>query len=170
MGVSIDLRWIQCIGVVGNWGKLPFWRGESWFWPFGSKSRTVLAPLWRCRPLDLRLTTRSPKLITVICRLSSIKATDMPCEVLGVRLRQQRQYQLLSIRNGPSKASSNAPRSGMIRRTILSSNCHRFRNTFTYRLVPKHWTSITTLLHIPKYIKHRWSERRARFHGQEKRI
>jgi hypothetical protein len=119
-----------------------------------SSGSDSIAPLWHCRPPDLRLTTRSPKLITVICRISSIKATDMPREVLGVRLRQQRQYQLLSIRNGLSKASSNAPRSGMIQCTILSSNCRRFRNTFTYRLIPQHWTSITTLPHIPRYIKH----------------
>jgi hypothetical protein len=83
-----------------------------------SSGSDSIAPLWHCRPPDLRLTTRSPNLITVICRISSIKATDMPREVLGVRLRQQRQYQLLSIRNGPSKASSNAPRSGMIRRNL----------------------------------------------------
>jgi hypothetical protein len=31
----------------------------------------------------------------------------------------------------------------------LSSNCHRSQNTSTYRLIPRHWTSITTLLHIP---------------------
>jgi hypothetical protein len=56
-----------------------------------------LAPLWRYRPPDLRLTTCSPNLITDVRRPSSIRAIDMLREVLGVRLRQQRRYQLLSI-------------------------------------------------------------------------
>lgn len=90
-----------------------------------------IAPLWRCRPPDLRLTTRSPKLITAICRISSIKATDMPREVLGVCLRQQRQYQLLGIRNG-LQGFLKRTKIGDDTRTILSSNCRRFRNTFTY--------------------------------------
>jgi hypothetical protein len=32
---------------------------------------------------------------------------------------------------------------------------HRPRNTFAYRLIPTHWTSITTLLHILRYTKYR---------------
>jgi hypothetical protein len=43
--------------------------------------------------------------------------------LLGFRLRHQKRYQLLSIRNGLSKISSNAP-------IILSLKCRRFRNTF----------------------------------------
>jgi hypothetical protein len=66
----------------------------------------------------------------------------------------------------PSKASSNAPRSGMMLRTILSSNCYQSRNTFTYRLIPQHWTSITTAAHS-KIHQARRSQRRARFHGQK---
>jgi hypothetical protein len=61
---------------------------------------------------------RSPRLITVICQPSSTRATAMPRELLGVRLRHQRRHQrrhqLLSIRSGPSKASLNASGSGMM--------------------------------------------------------
>jgi len=66
------------------------------------------APPRQPRPLvalspHLRLTTRSPRLIMDVGRLSSIIATNMPGELLGTRVRQQRRYQLLSIKNCPSK-------------------------------------------------------------------
>lgn len=64
------------------------------------RKHTPKLRLGQHRPLVALSTTRSPKLITVICRISSVKVTDMPRGVLGVRLRQQRHYQLLSIRNG----------------------------------------------------------------------
>jgi hypothetical protein len=94
-----------------------------------SSGSDSIAPLWRCRPPDLRLTTRSPKLITVICRISSIKATDMPREVLGVRLRQ---YQLLSIRNGLQ---------GFLKRTKIGDDT-------TYNLELK-LPSISEHFHLP---------------------
>jgi hypothetical protein len=72
-------------------------------------------PQGRRRPPDLRLTRRCLKMITDVCRPSSIIATSMPRGILGVRLRHQRRYQLLSIRSGPCHtASSNASGSGMI--------------------------------------------------------
>jgi hypothetical protein len=73
-----------------------------------------LTPLRRCRPPHLKLTTRSPRLMTDVRRPSSIIATTMARELLGVRLRHQRPHQLLSIRSGPSKASSNTLGSGMM--------------------------------------------------------
>jgi hypothetical protein len=79
-----------------------------------SATSDSLALSLRCRPPHLRLTTRSPGLMTDVCRPSSVITTTMPRELLGARLRQQRRYQLLSIGSGPSKASLNAPRSGMM--------------------------------------------------------
>jgi hypothetical protein len=75
------------------------------------------APSRQPRPLvalspHLRLTTRSPRLIIDVGRLSSIIATNTPGEPLGTRVRQQRRYQLLSIKNCPSNVVSNALRSG----------------------------------------------------------
>jgi hypothetical protein len=66
------------------------------------------APPRQPRPL----VALSPHLIMDVGRLSSIIATNMPGELLGTRVRQQRRYQLLSIKNCPSKVVSNAPRSG----------------------------------------------------------
>jgi hypothetical protein len=100
---------------------------------------------------------------------SSIIAITMPRELLGVRLRHQRRYHLLSLGNNPSNAFSNALRSGVRRYITLNSNCHRSRDTFTYRLIPKHWTLITTLLHIPRYIKHHCSLRKGVLNGHQKR-
>lgn len=59
---------------------------------------------------------------------------------------------------------SSQDRLGMIYRTISSSNCHQSRSILTYQSIPKHWTSVlarrlqslqpvTTLLHIPRYVK-----------------
>jgi hypothetical protein len=61
-----------------------------------------------------RLPTRSSWLITDVPRPSSIMATNMPRGLLGVPPQQRSQYQLLSIRSGPSKASLNVSKSGMI--------------------------------------------------------
>jgi hypothetical protein len=70
------------------------------------------------------LTMPNPRLIMDVRRLSLIIATTMPRELLGVHLRQRRRYHLLSIGNCPFTAFSNAPRSGVRRRTILSLNCY----------------------------------------------
>jgi hypothetical protein len=81
-----------------------------------------------------------------------------PHKLLEVPLPQQNLYQLLL------RAFRNGQRLGIIYRTISSSNCHQSRSTLTYQSIPKHWTSvlaerpqslqpITTLLHIPIYVK-----------------
>ena len=67
----------------------------------------------RHRPREPRLTRRSLRMITDVRRPSSTSSTVLH-RLLGVRLRHQKRYQLLSIRSGPSKASSNAPGSGMM--------------------------------------------------------
>jgi hypothetical protein len=79
-----------------------------------SSGSDSLAPLWCHQPPDLRLTTRSPRLMSDIRRPSSMTSNTMSHELLRVPLRQQRRYQSLSIRNGPSKASSNTAGSGMM--------------------------------------------------------
>ncbi|PVH67637.1 hypothetical protein DL98DRAFT_639498 [Cadophora sp. DSE1049] len=77
-------------------------------------SSDSLATLWCHQPPDLRLTTRSPRLMLDVRRPSSMTSSTVSHELLGVPLRQQRRYQSLSIRNGPSKDSSSAPGSGMM--------------------------------------------------------
>ncbi|KAN0102196.1 hypothetical protein V8E51_012706 [Hyaloscypha variabilis] len=72
------------------------------------------SPLWCHQPPDLRLTTRNPRLMSDIRRPSSMTSSTMSHKLLRVPLRQQRRYQSLSIRNGPSKASSNTAGSGMM--------------------------------------------------------
>jgi hypothetical protein len=58
----------------------------------------------------------------------------------------------------------------------LEFNCHRSRKTFTYRLMPKHWTPrqrfrlTMTLRHIPRNVKHRCSLRQGVLNGQPKRM
>ena len=74
----------------------------------------------------------------------SITSTTLPREFLEVLLLQQRQYQLLSIRNSPSKASSNAPGSGMRQRTISSSSYHISRSTSISLSFPKRWPCVLT--------------------------
>jgi len=74
------------------------------------------------RPVS-KTATHYLRLVTDIRQYSK---PTIPRKLLKVLLSQQNQYQLLNIKNGLSKAFSNAPKSKMKQYIILSSNYHMF--------------------------------------------
>ena len=99
-------------------------------------------PACRIPPPASRLMTRSPKLIADIGRPWSMTNNSTLHDLLEVPLLRQSRYQLLCIRSGPSKDSSNAPRSGMRQRIISNSNCHVSQSTSNSQSRLRSWALV----------------------------
>jgi hypothetical protein len=80
-----------------------------WFWRTASHSKYKLEAI-KARENHARK--------SVVCKIFGLWSNT--CKFFGLR-----RYQLLSIRNSPSRAPSNALRLGMMWRTIWSSNLHQ---------------------------------------------
>ena len=90
----------------------------------------------RLRPPD--------RMTTDVLRPLSMTSSTVPHGLLQVPLPLLKRYHLLRIRNGPSKSSSNAPKSGMRQRTISSSSYHMSRSTSISLSFPKRWACVLT--------------------------
>jgi hypothetical protein len=83
-----------------------------------------LSPFVALSAIILEIAMCNFRLMIDFHQSSSIVAITMPREYLGVRLRHQRRYYLLSLRNSPSNAFLNTLRSGVRRHITLNSNCY----------------------------------------------